>query len=193
MRATRAYIASAGTAAVMLGASLAMFALVSAFVAFGSWPGGKSATEVDQVVLNDVVKAKPKTVAVRADAVLIARRIEQRRVAAANRQAQTRALATTPAGAPVAQVPAGTTAPSAPAGAGPTTSGAAAPLPKQTQDATKNIDQTTRQVGTQVQQQVQNTQSQVNDVVNQVIGGKQPDTGGTVQKVTDTAGSILKH
>ena len=39
MRATRAYIASAGTAAVMLGASLCMFVLVSAFVAFGSWPG----------------------------------------------------------------------------------------------------------------------------------------------------------
>src|SRR3954452_11501962 len=64
MRATRAYIASAGTAAVMLGASLAVLALVSAFVAFGSWPGQGAGSKVDQFLLKDVVSAKPKNVAV---------------------------------------------------------------------------------------------------------------------------------
>ena len=39
MRATRAYIASAGTATLMLGSALAMLVLVITFVAFGSWPG----------------------------------------------------------------------------------------------------------------------------------------------------------
>src|SRR5215212_2546153 len=69
MRATRAYIASAGTAAVMLGASLAMLVLVGTFVAFGSWPGTDNGKRVDQVLLNEVVRAKPQAVAVRADAI----------------------------------------------------------------------------------------------------------------------------
>src|SRR3954470_10064656 len=59
MSATRAYIASAGTAVVLLGASFCMFVLVSAFVAFGSWPGTESHTNVDSVILSDVAK-KPK-------------------------------------------------------------------------------------------------------------------------------------
>src|SRR3954471_7234824 len=118
MRATRAYIASAGTAVVMLGASLAMFALVSGFVAFGSWPGAKSATEVDQVVLNSVATPKAKAVAVRSDAVAVARRAEVRReVALAHRQAPTPPAQ---AGTPVARTPA-TTAPTA--GAAPVSSG----------------------------------------------------------------------
>ena len=60
MRATRAYIASAGTAAVMLGASICLLALVSTFVAFGRWPGAQSGRAVDQLVLRSVA-ARPFT------------------------------------------------------------------------------------------------------------------------------------
>src|SRR5438045_8438416 len=54
MRATRAYIASAGTAAVMLGASLCLLAVVVTFVAFGRWPGAQSGSAADQLVLRSV-------------------------------------------------------------------------------------------------------------------------------------------
>src|SRR5438270_7080736 len=83
MRATRAYIASAGTAAVMLGAAFAMFLIVSGFVAFGSWPGASSGTHVNAVVLRELAQAAPKKVAVRADAVAVAHRaaVRRRRVA----------------------------------------------------------------------------------------------------------------
>src|SRR4051794_17487130 len=86
MRATGAYIASAGTAAVMLGASLAVLALVSAFVAFGSWPGQGSGSKVDQLLLHDVVSAKPKAVAVRRDAAKVAPHSEARQAARARTQ-----------------------------------------------------------------------------------------------------------
>jgi hypothetical protein len=63
MRATKAYIASAGTAAVMLAASVSLFGMVSAFVAFGGWPGTAGHTSVDQVVL-DALRPKAEPVAV---------------------------------------------------------------------------------------------------------------------------------
>ena len=50
----------------MLGASVSLLALVSTFVAFGSWPGTASGTAVDQIVLRSVTaahKASPVTVA----------------------------------------------------------------------------------------------------------------------------------
>src|SRR5690349_18536553 len=93
MRATRAYIASAGTATLMLGSALAMLVLVSTFVAFGSWPGSSSGKDVDQLLLNEAGTAKPQKVAVRADAVRVARRAETRRraaVARGGRQVTTR-------------------------------------------------------------------------------------------------------
>src|SRR3954451_19539427 len=83
MRATRAYIAGAGTAAVMLGASVAMLALMSAFVAFGSWPGAKSATKVNQLVLSEVSKPAAKKVDVGSQTVKTARRAAARRQVAA--------------------------------------------------------------------------------------------------------------
>src|SRR3954466_949406 len=100
MRATRAYIASAGTAVVMLGASLVMFALVSGFVAFGSWPGAKEASRLDQVGLNEVVHAKGTELAVRPNAGMVPRRAEQRRAAEA-KKTQAREIARIPAGTPV--------------------------------------------------------------------------------------------
>ena len=59
----------------MLGASLALFALLSAYVTFGSWPGGKADAQVNQVVLSQVAKARhAQKVAVRANAVAVAHR-----------------------------------------------------------------------------------------------------------------------
>jgi hypothetical protein len=178
----------------MLGASLAMFALVSGFVAFGSWPGAKSATNVDSVVLRDVAQAKPKAVAVRSDAVALARRAQAQRE---SRLALTRTHAVTPltTGQQLAQAPA-STGPATTRAAAPAVTGPVAQAPAQpTQNVTKNLDTTTNRIGGQVQQQVQNVQTQVNQVVDQVVGGPQPDTtaGGAVQTVTNTVGSALGH
>ena len=198
MRATRAYIASAGTAAVMLGASLAMLALVSGFVAFGSWPGSNAASKVDQVFLNIAAKPSAKPVSVRSDAVVIARRAEARRqlaLARAQTQAGQPGAGTLPAGTPVAIAPTTTGAP--------TTGGSPAASPtgavtRPTQTVRQNLDTTTNNVTTQVGKQVQNVQTQVNQVVDQVIGGPQAPQDGntvdnTVQTVNDTAGSVLGH
>jgi hypothetical protein len=197
MTGTRAYIASAGTAAVMLGASLAMLALVSAFVAFGSWPGTQGASHVDQVVLSEVAKPTPKKVAVGSAAVRHTQRAAARRQVA---QARTRSgapartrrgAAPLPAGTPVAKVPPSTTgSPSAPAASSP-----AAPVQQQAQNITRDVGSTTQQAGQQVQNTVTNVQTQVNQVVDQVIGGPQNEgpVGGTVNQITDTAGSTVKQ
>src|SRR5438132_8284839 len=74
LQATRTYIASAGTAVVMLGGAVALFAVLSAFIAFGSWPGAHSSTSVDQIVLRAAQRAPhASTVTVRPDAVAVAR------------------------------------------------------------------------------------------------------------------------
>jgi hypothetical protein len=212
MRTTRAYIASAGTASVMLGAALAMLTLVSAFVAFGSWPGEKSATQVDQVLLNDIVNAKTAKVAVGSAAVKANRRAETRRQIAVARAERKRTGTSDRGGNPVAKAPAGGSAPTTAAGT-PVASapGDASPVNtvrQQTQDVTRNvtqnIQQTTENVGGQVQQQVDQTTTQVNEVVDQVVGGVQQQTGTTVQQVQDTvdtttgtvkdtAGGLLGH
>ncbi|MFL5839522.1 MAG: hypothetical protein ACJ77Z_03615 [Thermoleophilaceae bacterium] len=208
MRATRAYIASAGTAVVMLGASLCVFVVVSAFVAFGSWPGAQAHENVDQVLLRDVVaKAKPKKVAVRSDAVVVARRTAERADRRAARHPG-QVLARTPAGTPVAQAPVKGVAPpasSAPAASTPPSS-PAAPVQQQAQDVTKTVDNTTTKVTTPVQQQVQNVQNQVNEVVggigapatggdgnvvNDVTNGVNNVTTGVTNGVKDTTGSLL--
>jgi hypothetical protein len=206
MQATRAYIASAGTAVVMLGASLCMFVVVSAFVAFGSWPGDQSHANVDQVLLgDDVAQPRSKTVAVRADAVVVARRAEQRR--GARRQAVNRA---TP-GTPTANGPAGTTAPTTSSTTAPAPSPAPggkdqAPVQKQAADVKQQVDTTTGDVTTQVQQQTQTVQTQVTEVVDQVSGVVDQVTGAVgqvtsgaqpppapdpVNTVKDAAGSLL--
>ena len=59
----------------MLGASLAMLVLVSGFVAFGSWPGSKRATDVDQLVLKQATTDKAQAVRVRADAIASERKL----------------------------------------------------------------------------------------------------------------------
>jgi hypothetical protein len=176
----------------MLGASVALFALVSGFVAFGSWPGAGTHTNVDQVLLREVATPKPKQVAVRADAVVVAQRAAASRSAAQRRQVARAAPGTPVAGGPAVQAAPGTpvtTSPSAPA--------SAAPTPQtQAETVTRNVDTTTRDVKQQAQQQVQNVTNQVNDVVDQVIGPPTPNTvSGTVQDVTkgvdNAAGSLL--
>jgi hypothetical protein len=190
MQATRAYIASAGTAVVMLGASLCIFVVVSAFVAFGSWPGAESHASVDQVLLRDVATPRPKTVAVRADAVAIARR-----AAAARGTAQRKSGAKVAPRGPGAQVPGRTTAPAtspAPSGATPAAAPKQAPVQQQADNVASSVDTTTRNVVTQVKQQAQTVQTQVNEVVTQVIGSPPPPViTNPVDGVKNAAGSLL--
>jgi len=183
----------------MLGAALAMLVLVSTFVAFGSWPGADNGKRVDQVLLNEVVKAKPQAVAVRADAITVARRAELRRAASeARKQRGTRTGARTPAGNKVAQLPGKTGPGGTSVGAtSPATAPATSPadaVKQQTRDVTQNLDTTTRDVGTQVQQQVDQTTTQVNEVVDQVVGGVQqqaaPVTGQVQDTVDNTVGTV---
>jgi hypothetical protein len=211
MRTTRAYIASAGTASVMLAASLAMLALVSTYVAFGSWPGASSGRSVDQVVLDAVAKpAAPRNLAVHPNAVAVAHRAAARRQVALARTGKTSHTRThagtrsagggkTPAQAPSAGTGAGTTASTGKGSATPVAS-----VPPAVQQPVNNVvnkvNDTTGKVGGQVQQTAGDVQNQVNDVVNQVIGGPQTPTppstdpvGGAVQQVQDTAGSVLGH
>jgi hypothetical protein len=187
----------------MLGASVAMLVLVSALVAFGSWPGQNAGSQVDQVLLNDVVKPKAKTISVRADAVQVARRSAARRQLADARSGRTRTGARAPDGSPVAKTPSGsspTTAAGTPVAANPGGTSPTNAVRQQTQNVTQNLDQTTRDAGTKVQTQVEQTQTQVNQVVDQVVGGVQPpaqqvqDTaGGATGTVQNTADSLLGH
>jgi hypothetical protein len=198
----------------MLGSALAMLVLVSTFVAFGSWPGSSSGKEVDQLLLNDVGKPKPQKVAVRADAVRVARRAEARqrvalargdRQATTNGRTQTQRVTRAPAATGPTRV-AGTPAAAAPGGSSP-----ASTVRQQTENVTQNLQQTTQNVGGQVQNQVDKTTTQVNQVVDQVAGGVQQTTDQTVQQVQntvdgatntvtgtvggvkDTVGSVLGH
>ena len=131
----------------MLGASLVMLALVSGFVAFGSWPGAKDSTQVDQVFLNGVAHPKAAAkVAVRSDAVLVAERAAARRQAVAVAHARGEQVAKTPSGrgTPVAGLP-GATAPSAAAPAGTPAGNQVASAPttqvrQQTQGVTEQVD-----------------------------------------------------
>jgi hypothetical protein len=169
----------------MLGASICVFALVSAFVAFGSWPGSASQTEVNQIVLRSVQRPHSSKVTVRSNAVALARRQAQRAartVAAVSSGQAVVPLARVP-GAPAAQAAPRQVASAPSAG---TRSAAPSPAP----DVTK----TAQQITTQVNQTAGQVQQQVNQVVDQVIGG--PQTGGSdtaVQQVQQAAGGLLGH
>jgi hypothetical protein len=203
MRTTRAYIASAGTAAVMLGGALCMLVLVSAFVAFGSWPGERSGKQVDQVLLNEVVGTKPQQVAVGAEAIKVARRAETRRqIAQAGKQGKQRVgTGGKPSGDAVAKTPAGTVSPTgaggpvaaAPGGGG---NGPVGAVQEQTRNATQNLQDTTqdvtKDVTNNVQNQVDQTTTQVNQVVDQVVGGVQQQTQPVTQQVQDTVGTTTQ-
>lgn len=199
MRGTRAYIASAGTAAVMLGVSVGMFVLVSAFVAFGSWPGAKAATQLDSVVLADLSQPKAKKVAVRSDAVALARRAEARQARAGERAIRRGATDTPSAGGTrgertqgSADAPAsGTPNAGSPVAAAPNTGNVGTTVQQQTQNVTQNVRKTTENVATQVGQTVQQGQQQVNEVVDQVVGGTQQAVDNTTQTVQKVTGGLL--
>jgi hypothetical protein len=220
MRVTRAYIASGGTASVLLGAALVAFGMLSAFVAFGSWPGTKNGQSVDQVLLNDVAKPHAaKQVAVTTQAVAIAKRASARQrvaLARANRRARHggKHLVRLPNGTVVAETPAGTTTAGSGSSGGATTKnsiGLSSPAdtvkqPVQTvQNTVQNTTTTvTGQLPQQVQQPVQDVQNQVNQVVGQVGGTVDNTTnqttttvnntvGTTTGTVTGTVGGVLGH
>lgn len=184
MRATRAYIASAGTAIVLLGASLATLALVSALVAFGDWPGTTTGSSVGRVFVSDAVKAKPKAIRVSADAVRVAQRdagrqptAQPRDPSARGRSATTRTVARSQVGRPAAPSPSTPTA-------GTPVDAAATTVRQQAQTVAPTVETTTRNVTTQVTQPVQN-------VANQVSAPVEQTTAPVDQQVQGTAGSLL--
>jgi hypothetical protein len=189
----------------MLAASVAVLVVVSAFVAFGSWPGEGNARQVDQVLLNDVAKPKPQAVAVRADAVKVARTVGLRNAVEARKQAGTRTRGAvlgvkTPAGTKrgttVTNPDTGTVAPAAgtPATQLPSVQNTAGTVKQQAQNVTQNVagnlQQTTKDLGTTVQQQTDQATTQVNQVVDQVVGGVQQTTAPVVQQVNTTAQGV---
>jgi gas vesicle protein len=196
----------------MLGASVVALLLVSALVAFGSWPGESSGREVDQLLLKEVASAKPHNVAVGEHAVKVARQADAKRRVAVVR-AERKEASRTADGKTVAAAPKGSTTPTTgaagtpiaalPGGTNPTTK-----VKQQTQDLTQgvtnNLDTTTNQVTDQVQNTVDQTTTQVDQVVDQVVSGVQQQTQTTVQQVqntvdtttgtvTDTTGGLLGH
>jgi hypothetical protein len=203
MRATRAYIASAGTAAVMLAASLCLFAMVSALVAVGSWPGAGSHTGVDALLLKALERPEAKPVAVHRNAVGAAKRPARPRGGSRTVASRTGSGPASRGTAPTTRAPAaGTPLASAPAAPGQTEtgggggdgSGGGGGATEQAGTVVGNVVDTTEQVtqgvGQQlqdVQTQVQDVQTQVNDVVDQV--GDAVD-GGT-QTVDQTVSGIL--
>jgi uncharacterized protein YjbJ (UPF0337 family) len=206
----------------MLGAALCMLVLVSAFVAFGSWPGETSGKQVDQVLLNEVTKSqKPAAVAVGPKAVAVARAETKRKLDAAAKRAKKRGgPGRTNDGNAVAKTPAGTVPTTggeavaqAPAGGG--GGGATDQVRQQTQNVTDNVKNTAGDVTNQVGNTVDNTvdtvgntvdqtTTQVNQVVDQVGGAVQNTTqqtttqvqstvDDTTKTVTDTVGGLLGH
>jgi hypothetical protein len=173
----------------MLGASLAMLALVSALVAFGSWPGSTSGKQVDEVILRQVTKPKAQKVAVGAAAIKANRRADARRRIALAR-AERRSPGRTPAATKVPHTQAGAAAPTTAAGttvaAAPGDSSPAGTVRQQTKNVTQNVQQTTQDVGTQVGNTVDQTTKQVNQVVDQVVGGVQQETAPVTQQVQGT-------
>jgi hypothetical protein len=197
MRATRAYIASAGTAVLMLGASVCAFVLVSAFVAFGSWPGAGSYTDVDQIVLGSVQEPQVTKVTVRRDAVAVAKRRAERAAELAAPVVHggvpvTRApgiarpgTSDQPASAPSAQGNTGARAPSTPTGVQlPDIPGAT----RQVSETTQQLTNATRQVTENLATQVNQVQQQVNEVVDQIVGG---DVVGGVNNTVGTVGKTV--
>ena len=163
MKATRAYIASMGTAAVMLGASLTLFAFVGTLMSFGAWPGLDAHEKVDAVLVESVSARTAEPV-----------RVDARPRAAVDRvRDAARQAALTPASGPrlatpVTRAPAAAPAPAAPApsaGGGGTvaapqvvTEPVQRPLERTTGELNRTVETVTQQTGEivgQVEQQVQ--------------------------------------
>ncbi len=177
----------------MLGASLAMLALVSAVVAFGSWPGLDGSSGVDQVILRNAVAAKTAApVKVRSDAVAVARRqaaLQQSAVTGGHTPA--RAKATLPSNRTAGKTPAPVSSPGtsgqAPAASSPSVPQASNPAAVVQQPA-QQVTDTTKNAGGQVQ----NVTNQVGQVVNQVTSPPPtPTTSTPVQQIQQAVGGVL--
>lgn len=167
----------------MLAGSMTLFAMVSALVAFGAWPGDANPTNVDETLVTSIERPKPHAVAVRRDAGL-ASRSSAARAGAANGSPTTVAgtapthftagSGTTVASVPKSSSPA-TSAPTGGSGGGQTTAGSPVktvtqPLlqsaPQPVQDVANQVDQVINQVGGSVPP----PQSVANDTVTGVVG-----------------------
>ena len=173
MRATRAYIASMGTAAVMLVASLVMFAFVGTLVSFGAWPGLGAHEDVDTLLVESVTTGTPEPLRIstrpRPAATTQAGAGEGvRRAAAPGLPAASVPLVTAPAG-PVPQGQAPAPAVPQPAGGG-TLPGTPAP--------SDPVERTT----TELDNAVETVSEQLGEIVGEV--------GGQVDRTVDGAGQV---
>lgn len=176
MRATQAYIASAGTAAVMLAAALSLFAMVSGLVAFGGWPASATPTGVDEMLVTSIERPKRQAVQVRRDAPLAppttARGTGDTPAATGTPTHSTTGSGTTFATAPA---PAATTQGSPQGGGGQTnTDSPVSPVTRTTQPLLQNAPQPVQDVANQVNQVIEQAGSAVPPppkIVEDTVGG----------------------
>jgi hypothetical protein len=188
MRATKAYIASAGTAAVMLAASIGLFAMVSAFVAFGAWPEGAQPTRIDQVVLDAIERPTAPPVAVSRTARTESLSATTRRArggqktgAQVHRTSGTGTIQTPAAGGTLGGTTRGTGGGAAGGGGGKTP----------TTTVPQLVTETTQPLIQNAPPPVQDVAKQVTQVVDQV-GGAVPPPPPPVDKLLDGTLSTLK-
>lgn len=161
----------------MLAASLSLFTMVSALVAFGAWPGDATSTNVDDMLVTSIEKPKKHSVAVRRDAGLRASRASGRGSAPAPRS-------TGGAGGPSHATTGSGTALALPTGSAPSSSGAGSQTP--TDSPVKTVTRTTQPLLQNAPQPVQDVATQVDQVINQVGEAVPP-----AQPVTDAASGVL--
>jgi len=166
VRATRAYIASMGTAAVMLGASLSLFAFVGTLVSFGAWPGLGSHENVDSLLVESVTTktSEPLRIDPRPRQASTGERVRD----AVRQLAQAPGSADTAPAAPVTRLPSGPAPTPAPA-PGPTGDGGNAPGPT-TEPVQRPLERTANELGRTVDIVTQQTGEIVNQIGQQVQG-----------------------
>jgi hypothetical protein len=184
MVATKAYIASAGTAAVMLAASLCVLAMVSGLVAFGAWPANATPTSVDEMLVTSIERPKPQVVQVRRNAGLATRASAR---GTGGGSPTTTAGGTTPSHSTSGS---GKTVASAPTGSAPgaaTQGGAQGGGQTGASNPVKTVTRTTQPLLQSAPQPVQDVANQVNQVIDQA-GSSLPPPPSTVN---DTVSGVL--
>ena len=185
MVATKAYIASAGTAAVMLAASLSVLAMVSGLVAFGGWPANETPTSVDEMLVTSIERPKPQAIQVRHNAGLGQRSSARGAGGSPGTTAGGRPSHSTAGnGQTVASAPAASSPGAASQGGsqgGGDQAGAGNPV--------KAVTRTTQPLLQSAPQPVQDVANQVNQVIDQV-GSSLPPPPSTVD---DTVSGVLGH
>ena len=183
MVATKAYIASTGTAAVMLAASLCVLAMVSGLVAFGAWPANETPTSVDEMLVTTIERPKPQAIQVRRNAGLGQHASARRGGGSPGTTAggrpghSTAGNGQTVASAPTASAPATQGGPQG--GGGQTAAG----------NPVKAVTRTTQPLLDSAPQPVQDVANQVNQVIDQA-GSSLPPPPSTVD---NTVSDVLGH